>query len=142
MMIYLLGQSATFFSQGAFAVVLLCAGLSIGLVLGKRHAPESKSQRKEVERLVGALQQLVAWTHGVADDMSEYRSVMSGVSNLLGGNTDALDDRQRVATVALLTQVVQANEQLQERLNQAEQMLKEQAGEISTYMSEARAPTL
>ena len=84
MMIYLLGQSSTFFTHGAFAVVLLCAGLAIGLVLGKRHAPESKSQRKEVKRLVGVLSQLVDWTHGVADDMSEYRSVICGVSNLFG----------------------------------------------------------
>jgi diguanylate cyclase len=38
--------------------------------------------------------------------------------------------------------VIEANEQLQKRLNEAEHMLKEQASEMSVYMSEARTDAL
>ncbi len=74
--------------------------------------------------------------------MSQYRSVVSSVSNLFRQQPAQLDDRKRQATLGLLSQVVEANEQLQDRLNQAERMIKEQAGEISTYMSEARTDAL
>ncbi len=138
----LMGQLSTFFTDGAFATILLCVGLAIGLVLGRRHAHGTSPDATEVKRLAGVLSQLVDWTHGVADDMSEYRSVVSGVSNLFRHHPEELDEPQRIATLGLLSQVVEANEQLQERLNQSEHMLKQQAGEISTYMSEARTDAL
>ncbi len=139
---YLMGQLPTFYTHGAFAAVLLCAGLAIGLVLGKKSASNAFSDQTEAKRLVGVLSQMVDWTHGVADDMLHYRSVVSGVSNLFREQPEELNEQKRTATLGLLTQVVEANEQLQNRLNQAEHMLKQQAGEISTYMSEARTDAL
>ena len=142
MVVYLIGQLPTFFTNGAYAAVLLCAGLAIGLALGRRYAQPDNSKQEDVNRLLGTLRHLITWSHGVVDDMSEYRSVVSGVSNLFRNNEEPLDEQQRLATVGLLSQVVDANTQLQDRLNEAEQMLKEQAGEISTYMSEARTDAL
>ncbi len=142
MIVYLMGQLPTFFTNGAVAAVLLCAGLAIGLVLGRRYGRASASDQSDVKRLVGALTHLVDWSHGVADDMCEYRSVVSSVSNLFRNKEEPLDEQQREATAGLLSRVVEANEQLQDRLNHAEQMLNEQAGEISTYMSEARTDAL
>jgi diguanylate cyclase len=139
---YLMGQLATFYTDGAFAAILLCVGLAVGLVLGKKCVHHASSDRSEVKRLVGVLSQLADWTHGVADDMSQYRSVVSGVSDLFRHHPEELDEQKRTATLGLLSQVVEANEQLQNRLNQAECMLKQQAGEISTYMSEARTDAL
>ncbi len=138
---FLLAQLPEFFSNGAYAAVLLCVGLAIGLVLGRRYVTGSALPSHDVQRLAAILGHLVNWTHDVADDMSEYRSVMSGVSNLFRDG-EPLDEGRRVATLGLLSRVVEANEQLQLRLNDAEQMLKEQAGTISTYMSEARTDAL
>ncbi len=142
MVVTLFGQLPVFFTNGAFAAMLLCAGLAIGLALGRRDAPADAARRDDVKRLVGMLTHLVDWTHGVADDMCEYRSVVSGVSNLFRNSEQPLDDQQRAAAAGLMAQVVEANEQLQDRLNRAERMLKDQAGEISTYMSEARTDAL
>ncbi len=142
MVVTLLGQLPVFFTNGAFAAMLLCAGLAIGLHLGRRNLPADDSGHRDVKRLVGMLTHMVDWTHGVADDMCEYRSVVSGVSDLFRNHEQPLDDQQREAAAGLLAQVVDANEQLQGRLNRAERMLKDQAGEISTYMSEARTDAL
>ena len=74
--------------------------------------------------------------------MLQYRSVVSGVSNLFRQHPEELNEQKRTATLGLLSQVVEANEQLQDRLNQAERLLKQQSGEISTYMFEARTDAL
>ena len=67
---------------------------------------------------------------------------MCGVSQLFRDSPERLGEHQRLATASVLSQVVEANEQLQKRLNEAEHMLKEQASEISIYMSEARTDAL
>ena len=129
--------------DGAFAVILLCAGLAIGLAIGKRqirHVVAPHSQ--ELKRLIGLLAPLVDWTRGLAEDMSQYRSVVCGVSELFRDSPERLEEHQRLATAGVLSQVVDANEQLQKRLNEAEHMLKQQASEISIYMSEARTDAL
>ena len=56
--------------------------------------------------------------------MSQYRSLVGGVSQLFRDGPEQLDDHQRLDTAGLLSQVVEANEQLQQRLNEAEHMLK------------------
>jgi diguanylate cyclase len=144
MSIELLAAYSEFFSVGAFAAVLLCAGLAIGLILGRRKASHSHSasDRLEMQRLMGMLAPLVDWTRSLAEDMSQFRFLVGGVSQLFRDAPERLNDRQRLDTAGLLSQVVDANEQLQQRLNQAEHMLKEQASEISTYMSEARTDAL
>jgi diguanylate cyclase len=135
-------QSPAFFTGVAFGAVLLCAGLAIGLWIGKRAGADAGNHHAETERLVKLVSRMVNWSHGMAKEMSEYRSVVSGVSRLFEGADGAFEQPEREATVGLLSQVVEANEQLQTRLNRAETMLKDQANEISTYMSEARTDPL
>jgi diguanylate cyclase len=135
-------QSPAFFTGVAFGAVLLCAGLAIGLWIGKRSALESGDHRAETERLVQLVSRMVNWSQNMAREMSEYRSVVSGVSRLFQRSDGDLGEPEREATIELLSQVVEANEQLQMRLNRAESMLKDQANEISTYMSEARTDPL
>jgi diguanylate cyclase len=81
-------------------------------------------------------------TRSVAQDMAEFRSLMGGVTRLLRTVPDQLDDQQRLDASVLLSQVMEANEQLQNRLNRAESIVKRQADEIGTYMSEARTDSL
>ena len=137
---YLMGLLPAFFTNGALPQCC-CARL------GHRNGPwaalalRDNPNHKDVKKLVGVLAHLVDWTHGVADDISD-RSVVSGVSNLFRNNEEPLDEKKRMATVGLLSRVVEANEQLQGGLNDAERMLKEQSGTISTYMSEARTDAL
>ncbi|MFW6170698.1 MAG: GGDEF domain-containing protein [Planctomycetota bacterium] len=135
-------QFFAFFANGVLAAALLGSGIIVGWALARRRGPKEKSTHDDVESMLGTLTQLVDWTRHVAADMSEYRAILSGVSTLFRNHDEPLDDQKRTETVGLLSQVAEANEQLQNRLNQAEMMLQEQAGEISTYMSEARTDPL
>ncbi|MHB8973166.1 MAG: GGDEF domain-containing protein [Pirellulaceae bacterium] len=146
MSIELLAVFTEFLWNWAFAAIVLCAGLAIGLVLGRRQVTHSHSHsaadRLEMQRLIEMLTPLVDWTRSLAEDMSQFRGLVGGVSQFFREAPERLNDRQRLDTAGLLSQVVDANEQLQQRLNQAEHMLNEQASEISTYMSEARTDAL
>jgi diguanylate cyclase len=136
------GQLPAFFTNGACAALLLCAGLAIGLTLGKRLARQTPASGTDAVRLAGVLTHLADWTHHMVDDVSEYRTVVTGVANLFRRHGETLDDEKRQMTAGLLARVIEANEQLQYRLNRAEQILTTQASEITTYMSEARTDTL
>jgi diguanylate cyclase len=96
----------------------------------------------DLKRLIGLLLPVADSTRSVARDMAEFRSLMGGVARLLRTVPDLQDDRQRLDASVLLSQVMEANEQLQDRLNRAETIVKRQADEITTYMSEARTDSL
>jgi diguanylate cyclase (GGDEF)-like protein len=128
--------------EGTLAAVLLCAGLAIGLTIGKRQTRGATRDLLDLERLIGLLAPVADSTRSLAHDMAEFRSLMGGVTSLLRTVPDQLDDRQRLDASALLSQVMDANEHLQGRLNRAEAIVKQQANEISIYMSEARTDSL
>ncbi|MHB0954771.1 MAG: GGDEF domain-containing protein [Pirellulaceae bacterium] len=136
----LLAAYSACFRDGTLAALLLCAGLAIGVTIGKRHSSQGAADRAQLHRLIAMLTPLADWTHGLAADMAQFRSLLGGVSLLFRDAPQ--NDRQRLDTAGLLSQVVEANEQLQRRLNRAEHMLKEQTSEMSTYMSEARTDAL
>jgi diguanylate cyclase len=121
--------------------VLLGAGLALGVLIGRRRRLKREPKQAD-HRLENLVTHLVDWTHDVADDVSQYRSVVRSVSNLFQGGCESFSDDQRTATAQLLAQVVEANEQLRQRLEHAEAKLTTQAGEISVYMSEARTDPL
>lgn len=128
--------------EGPLAAVLLCAGLAIGLTIGKRQASGSTRDHRDMDRLIGLLSPVADSTRSLASDMAEFRLLMGGVSRLLRTVPDRFDDRQRLDASVLVSQVMEANEQLQERLNRAENIVQQQANEIMTYMSEARTDVL
>ena len=126
--------------------LLLCAGLLIGVWLGKRRAPGG-SQTPESRLALRVLERLLEWTAGFASEVSEYRSVVDRLTSRFNcvGEESAGDDnpaRQRAATLGLLEQVVAANENVQQRLAAAEDKLQHQATEIASYVSEARTDAL
>ena len=128
--------------EGSLAAVLLCAGLAIGLTIGKRQVRGATRDLLDLERLIGLLTPVADSTRNLAQDIAEFRSLMGGVAGLLRTAPDQLDDCQRLDASVLLSQVMDANEHLQGRLNRAEAIVKQQANEISTYMSEARTDSL
>jgi diguanylate cyclase len=118
---------------------LLCLGLSLGLWLGRRTAMLYDVRSMDREQLQHLLSGLFQWTHGFASDVSQYREVVARIS------TQMKPDKSRTSNddaLKLTAQIVQANEELQERLNAAEVALQDQAEEITAYMCEARTDTL
>ena len=119
--------------------LLLCLGLCLGVWLGRRMAMLYDVRSMDREQLQHLLNGLFQWTNGFASDMSQYREFVDRISTELNPDGVQVNDRQ---ATRLLAQIVQANEQLQQRLNKAEAALQEQAEEITAYMCEARTDTL
>jgi diguanylate cyclase len=131
-----------FLHDGAGAALMLCAGLLIGIVLGRHAARHGRSDQVELQRLFGLLAPLAERTRELAEDMSQYRAVVDDMTGLLEAGSERFAPSQRQATAGLLARMMQANEHLQRRLHDSEQLLKRQASEISVHMSEARTDAL
>lgn len=119
-------------------VVTLLSGIAVGRCLASR----TSLVPDELQRLSALLAPLTEWTRALAEDMSQYRSVVDGMAGVLRSAPEQLAGHPPDVTVGLLSSVVDANEQLQTRLQEAEQRLKVQADAISLYMSEARTDAL
>lgn len=132
-------ETPSFVLGALLGSLLLCLGLSVGLWFGRRLAMLYDVRSMDREQMQHLLSGLFRWTNGFASDMSQYREFVDGISTQL--NPDEAEGKDGRAT-KLMTQIVQANEQLQRRLNDAEAALQDQAEEITAYMCEARTDPL
>ncbi|MCA9118621.1 MAG: GGDEF domain-containing protein [Planctomycetaceae bacterium] len=132
-------ETPSFLFGVLLGALLLCMGLCLGVWFGRRATMLYDVRSMDRDQVQHLLSGLFQWTHGFANDVSQYREFMDGISTKLSPGDNSTDDGQ-VST--LMAQIVQANEQLQQRLNHAEAALKDQAEEITAYMSEARTDTL
>jgi diguanylate cyclase len=120
--------------------VLLCAGVLLGLLLGRRLSRIS-SRGYSGDDVLKIVTQFKNVTHGVAEDMSQYREVMDLAQQRirdLKQNPGPGDD----SALQLLTQMTHANELLQRRIAEAETSLSEQSEHMAAALSEARTDTL
>lgn len=130
--------SPAFISGIAFAAILMCAGLSIGLWLG-RQGELQRSESAISRRAVKVVSGLSGWTETMAGDVAQYRETLE----LLARRLADFENRPDAATAQMLmSRVAEANESLQRRIEAAEQALQKQAGEISSYLQEARTDAL
>src|SRR3990167_2382863 len=103
--------------------LLLCLGLGLGLWFGRRMAVLYDVRSMDREQLQHLLSGLFQWTNGFANDVSQYREFMDRISTQLTPQDAHADDGQ---VTTLMSQIMQANEQLQQRLNNAEAALQDQ----------------
>ena len=124
----------------ALGGLLLCAGLAVGVWLGRR-LPRRKSPGLSPEDVLKIVMQFKNVAHGVAEDMSEYRQVMDLAEQKirdLKQNPAQGDD----SVLQLLAQMTHANKLLQRRIAEAESALSEQSQQIAAATSEARTDPL
>jgi len=136
----MLGDGSAFTTGAALGGLLLCAGVLLGLLLGRRLARVGSGgfSSDDVLKIVTQFKNV---THNVAEDMSQYREVMDLAErrirdlkqNPASGNDSALQ---------LLAQMTQANELLQRRIAEAEATLGQQSEQMAAALSEARTDTL
>lgn len=131
------------FVLGLFiGATLLCVAVGVGFWLGRRHSTSHRDDQPYNEEFLNRLKGLMQWSRGLAEEMSQYGSVVSGMSQLFELSDQPQDPQHSHVGDGILPQVVAANERLKRRLNHAEAMLQEQANEISAHMSEARTDSL
>lgn len=122
-----------------FGALLLFAGLTIGIWIGRR-PPSDDDGSLDNYHLGKLLRGLFHWTDGFASDVSKYRKLMANVKQQVSAVENQSGAPSQI--VAMLSQIVTANDLLQQRLDTAEKTLQGQATEIASYLSEARTDTL
>ncbi len=128
--------NATVFMLGlAVGTGLLLFGLLLGYWLGRKSAPSVNVDRQE---FLSFLKNLSSWTSEYSGDVSKYQSQLRSIDARFRSNTVV----PREEMLDVLNQIMQANRQLQERLDSAEEKLDEQTGQISSYLTEARTDGL
>lgn len=147
---------------GAFLLVnLLCAfvALGVGFAAGvwffgtKMAKPVERRQMKQpvsrpneesrlaAERAAMAASRVADLAKNVASDVVDHNAKMKAISEDLAG-IDRQSAEANGAVFSALDQMIAANNQLQERLAQAEKQLATQAAEIKAHESEARTDSL
>jgi len=120
----------------ALGIGLLVAGILLGFFLGRRAGVARQSADRE--HFLQFLHNLALWTSEFAGDVSKYQLQLRSLSEQVQIGSGA----PREQILGLLTQIMQANQQLQQRLDSAEQRLESQTNQIADYLTEARTDGL
>src|SRR3954463_7320424 len=146
---------------GTFLIVnLLCAciALGIGFAAGvwffgakmakpvatppaKKQAAKAEDQNRAAEQTAMAASRVADLAKNVASDVGDHAAKMKAISADLAG-IDRESDDAHTAVFTAMDQMIAANTQLQQRLEQAEKQLAAQAVELKAHESEARTDSL
>jgi diguanylate cyclase len=130
-----------------FGTTFLSIGIMLGMWMGKRNIPVPSPNPRdfaalpgaETQQLLDALKNFAAWTSDFSGDFNRYQSTMSSLSRRAadGKSVQTKEDIQ-----GLLDQIIDANKNLQSRLDNAESKLDTQTKQLEGYLSEARTDAL
>ena len=123
-----------------FGTTLLAVGIALGFWMGKRLSPSDVGQfAVNQQQMIAALRNMATWTTDFAGDFTRYQSTMQSLTR------DAADSkkvRTKEEVQGLLDRIVEANSQLQSRLESAEEKLDVQTKQLAGYLTEARTDGL
>jgi diguanylate cyclase len=136
---------ATLPSVGAYVIGALCgaAPLALGIVVGVYLArrggwlgPRDTLSPDQAQALIRGLFQ---WTNTLVGDVDQCREQMESIRRTANS---AGDSQAAGEFVELMSQMIQANQQMQQRLAVAEEALAKQSQKIAVYVNEARTDVL
>lgn len=119
----------------AVGTCLLLLGLIVGFWLGRKATGNDVVDRQQ---FLDFLRELTQWTSEFSGDVSKYQSQLTSITEQVEDKNEA----PREEILDLLSKIMQANQQLQTRLDSAETKLETQTDQISNYLTEARTDSL
>ena len=125
---------------------MVAAGLfGIGTAFGIRYARRERLHgggisENDRERLIRLLAELSQWTSEYSGNVLEYQSQLGRLREVVQQSGSAAQPETQI--IMLLKQIMASNEQLQTRLNAAEQQLNQQTKQLQSYLTEARTDGL
>lgn len=131
-----------FFVTGA---ILAGLTLALGIALGYWFASRLRQPNVQAEQIMPVVSSMLRFTHGVANDVSEYRSVIEATQKAVEESRAAVvnpENLDAAPLLGMLSKLVEANEHLHSKLRDAETQLRQQEDEIASYMTEARTDAL
>ena len=127
--------NTTIFLLGlAVGTGLLVFGMMLGYWFGRKSAPPQVDQAQ----FLSFVRNLSLWTSEFAGDVSKYQNQLDSISKQARGKGEA----PREEVLSLLSQIMNANQELQKRLDDTEKRLESQTVQISSYLTEARTDGL
>jgi diguanylate cyclase len=130
-----LPPNTTIFLLGlAVGTGLLVFGMLLGFWFGKKASPPQVDQTQ----FLSFVRNLSLWTKEFAGDVSKYQNQLDSISKQARSQSDA----PREEVLDMLSQIMSANQQLQQRLDDTEKRLESQTVQISNYLTEARTDGL
>ncbi len=122
-------------------VAVGCGLLIIGGLIGYRIGARASTRAEVIDKqqFLDFLRDLSAWTAEFSGDVTKYQTQLSDLSQRAeSGNSEIRDAELQ----SLLCRIMDVNDQLQDRLDSAEQRLEKQTDQISSYLTEARTDGL
>ena len=127
--------NTTIFLLGlAVGTGLLVFGMLLGYWFGKKAVPPQVDH----SQFLSFVRNLSLWTSEFAGDVSKYQNQLDSINRQARGKGEA----PREEVLGMLSQIMSANQQLQQRLDDTEKRLESQTVQISNYLTEARTDGL
>ena len=129
-------DNASVFALGlVLGTALLVLGFACGYWLAKKNSGKDLVDRRQ---FLEFLKELSQWTSEFSGDVSKYQSQLSSINEQVRG-TDAAPKEE---LMGMVSKIMQVNQKLQERLDNAEKKLESQSGDLANYLVEARTDPL
>ena len=117
--------------------LVLISGVLLGYLLGRRF---SRTETRRVKDLSRPINQLSTMIDGFAGDMSTYGMILNALNDQI--QTIDSDDLTSASAQLLITDLVNAQQKIQQRLAEAQAELNNKAEQIESLMSESRTDAL
>ncbi len=126
-------------------MVLAATVLVIGYVIGyrggrRKRVGSNDLSEEDRQQMLLLLQELGAWTQEYSGNVTGNQEQMMRLAETVQNNGSKSPTEVRV--VAVLQRIMQNNEQLKSKLDDAEQQLERQTRQIASYLTEARTDGL
>ncbi len=118
---------------------LLVLGLILGAWIGRRSSPPAANPGMDPQQFLMFMHNLSRWTNEVSVDVSKYQNQINTLTRRVDSEKSS-STKEEVQD--LIRQIMNANHQLQTRLENAEEKLECQTKEIANYLTEARTDGL
>jgi diguanylate cyclase len=124
----------------AFGTSLLLIGLGLGFWIGRKMvSPAVLEDSMEREQVLRFVRNFATWTKDFAGDFSQYQTQVRRLSQQVTSNPESVST---LDLQTILHQIAEANQNLQSRLDNAEERLESQTKELASYLTEARTDGL
>jgi len=122
--------------------VLVLVAVCCGVWIGRKAAAPRPDLDSHTAKMVEALQGASQYTSGVAGEVSAHQANLRRISEQLADAEHSPTEPGHEDTGQLLREIATANESLQQKLDEAELALKQQAQEIEGWATEAHTDAL
>jgi len=94
------------------------------------------------QAMLNLLQQLASWTTQYSGDVSKYQHRLGTLSREVQRDAASVSPTNTTKVLGLLSEIMESNASLQQRLESAEKQLDRQTRQIESYLTEARTDGL